>query len=129
MSEDRPPDLVWDSCDYEDPDSASFAWDDLTEELTRFIQAVNPDGEWSCEVRNFGWRHQDGHGEFSAGNGLTFLRKVLPRTECTFKVWLSEDDKKVTINNAHHDAPTGGELYFIRARASTTPTRENRRGD
>ncbi len=110
---DNTPDLNWDSCDYEDEHDQQSGWDYLTDALTTFIQAVHPDGDWHAEVENFGWQSRSGHKDFSAGDGETLLRELLPETECTFKVWFDKEEKKITIDNAHHDKPTGGEMYYV----------------
>lgn len=119
MSEDRPPDLVWDPTAYFDNFNAAFEYERLTDELTKFIQEVHPDGDWHAEVRNFGWQHLDGHLDFDSGDGVTFLQKVLPDTECTFKIWLDRPGKKIIIDNAHHDAPCGGEIYVVTPQVET----------
>lgn len=110
---DNSPDLIWDTSEYENEDSQEFGWECLTDELTHFIQRVHPDGDWYARVENFGWQSLDGEQKFSAGDGVRLLRAILPNTACTFKVWLDEKEKKITINNAHHDKPTGGEIYTI----------------
>lgn len=113
------PNLVWDTSEFEttDQDSLEFEWDCITDRLTEFIQKVHPDGDWHCEVNNFGWRHQNGYKDFDAGDGRKLLQEILPNTDCTFKVWLDEEAKKITIDNAHHDAPTGGEMYYVTPQA------------
>ena len=60
-------------------------------------------------VENFGWANRSGFAE-----GLTTkfaLTEILPDTECTFSVKFNET--RIVINNAHHDKPTGGEIYVI----------------
>ena len=116
------PDLVWDSSEYEDSEDASWGYEFLTDSLTDFIQKIHPDGDWHCVVEGFGWRNIDGYKDFDAGDGVKLLHEVLPRTECTFKVWLDEKAKKITIDNAHHDKPTGGEMYYITPRAGKDGT-------
>ncbi|MGW8178174.1 MAG: hypothetical protein ACWGQW_05310 [bacterium] len=107
------PDLIWDSSEYENPDEEMWAYEDLTSELTLFMKDINPDGQWRALVENFGWMNQNGHASITAHNGVDLLQGVLPRTQCTFKVWMDKEGKKITIDNAHHDKPTGGEMYYI----------------
>ena len=111
---DREPDLTWDTCDYDGPDEMEWGWEDLTSRVTEFIQKVHPDGDWRAVVTNFGWQNQNGYSDFDAGDGSKMLQAVLPNTSCTFKMWLDEEAKTITINNAHHDKPTGGEIYVIK---------------
>jgi len=47
-----------------------------------------------------------------ASNGQELLEKILPKTECTFKVF--KVGNRIMIQNWHHDAPTGNEWYTIR---------------
>ena len=116
---DREPDLSWPP-DYDevDDDISEMAhdeeWEDLTSSITAFMQKVHPDGGWRAEVAGFGWQSLNGYLDFDAGDGKKLLQKVLPDTENTFKVWLDEEAKTITINNAHHDKPTGGEIYTIK---------------
>ena len=95
-----------------DQDLYDIEWRDLCDNLTKLMNRINPDGyEWHCAVKNFGWRHQDGYKDFRAEDGKKLLQEVLPKTDCTFKIFDNGDH--IAINNAHHDAPCGGEMYFI----------------
>jgi len=77
-------------------------------------------GDWYCEVSNFGWRGQGGRQIFSVDTyersdrqiGSDFLRHILPNTDCTFYIYDEFDGFGLKIDNAHHDAPTGGEMYY-----------------
>jgi hypothetical protein len=92
-------------------------WDYLLEALTDLMQRINPAGDWSAEVKQFGWREQSGTKSFHADDGKQFLREILPDTECSFKIFVEgEGDKQViSINNPHHDVPIWGkEWYYIR---------------
>ena len=76
-------------------------------------------GDWYCEVSNFGWRNQNGNETFSIRThkesdlsvGQQFLRAILPNTDCTFYIYDDCTGFGLKIDNAHHDAPTGGEWY------------------
>lgn len=131
------PILVWDTCDIllhqakfladngeaddedegfrmacEDQDLLDFEWESLTDYLTEILQDMNPDGYWHSEVEKFGWRKLNGYAEFEADDGKTFLANILPKTDCTFKVFLEQDI--IRIQNFHHDSPTGNEWYTVR---------------
>jgi len=44
--------------------------------------------------------------------GSKLLQEILPRTECTFKIFHRGDH--LEIHNAHHDSPImGNEKYYI----------------
>jgi len=75
---------------------------------------------WFCEVSNFGWRGLRGYKAFSIHTydksdrsvGIEFLQSILPNTDCTFYIYDDWEGFGLTIDNAHHDAPTGGEMYY-----------------
>jgi len=94
----------------EDPDLIDYNYDCLCDYLTE-LMAKNKHGGWVAEVRNFGWRSLNGHKYFQAMTGKSLLQAVLPRTECTFKVY--RYGKGFAINNAHHDSPSWTEWYYI----------------
>jgi hypothetical protein len=111
---DRDPDLKWDSSDFETELEQEDEWEYLVGELDEFIEKHNVDGDWYATVSGFGWQSTDGEKWFSTNEGRKFLQEVLPNTECTFKVWLDKETGVITIDNAHHDKPTGGEIYTIK---------------
>ena len=92
-------------------------WDYLLTCLTDKMEEVNPGGQWRCEGSGLGWQKRSGWMEFSATNGRDFLQAILPRTECTFKIYLDGegDDQEIRMVNSHHDAM--GEVYIIRPQA------------
>lgn len=94
----------------EDPELIDYNYDCLCDYLTE-LMAKNKHGGWVAEVRNFGWRSLNGHKYFQAMTGKSLLQAVLPKTECTFKVY--RYGKGLAINNAHHDSPTWNEWYYI----------------
>lgn len=138
MTGDGTPVLVWDTCEIvdnavryrleeldpkdrvkeleirravcEDSDLFRYEWDALCDELTAMMR-VHRATRWRAEVHNFGWRKRNGVTELEAATGQELLEKVLPRTDNTFKVFTVGDE--IHINNAHHDAPTWEEWYFI----------------
>ena len=102
--------LEWDGSDDD------FDWDCLIDELTGLMNQVNKrfknQGYWRAEVQNFGWRSQNGEKTFKAYNGKEFLEKILPKTDCRFKIF--RDKSEIRIQNFHHDSPYGKEWYYIR---------------
>jgi len=77
----------------------------VVEELIQELCGTTMD----VEVKNFGWANRSG---FAKGLTTKFaLTEILPDTECTFSVKFNETH--IVINNAHHDKPTGGEIYVI----------------
>lgn len=97
---------------YQDSGYQQMCWDDMCEALTEMMNEINPSGRWSGKVSNFGWRHQSGESkDIKATTGEELLQAVLPKTDCMFKIWNRKDH--IEIDNAHHDAPTGGEMYEI----------------
>ena len=106
-------DDFWDSV-YEATGSLVRARDDAAYKLNRGLPS-----DWYCEVSNFGWRGQGGAKTFSVDTyersdreiGADFLRNILPNTNCTFYIYDDLNGAGLKIDNAHHDAPTGGEWY------------------
>lgn len=97
-----------------DQDLYQWQWEDLLDSLSEKLKEINPTGRWHAEVKNFGWRGQNGWNEFDAGDAKTFLRKILPATECTFRIFI-DPDNTLRIQNFHHDSPCGNEWYYIKA--------------
>ena len=100
------PILEFDSCEADE-----FTMDDLLDELTIVIEKLNPDGFWSGQVKNFGWMNQHGTNHFMALSGIELLSSILPKTDCTFKIFQEEGVLK--IQNWHHDSLTGNEWYVL----------------
>lgn len=94
----------------EDSDVYEWQWEALCDCLTE-LMARNPHGGWKAEVNNFGWRSLNGSKLFHADTGKDLLGEVLPKCDCTFKVF--RYGRGLAINNAHHDSPTGNEWYYI----------------
>jgi len=89
-----------------------FEWEDLCEDITCLMQALGGGDLWEATVSGFGWRSLDGRAEIKAKNGRELLLGILPNTECSFKVYKGRYG--FMIDNAHHDKPCGGEIYYVR---------------
>lgn len=119
MSIEKEPTLIWDMSEI-DEDSQEFEWDCLVDNLTDIMKKISSRnknfGYWYMSVGNFGWRCLDGHASIRAENGAELLRKVLPDTPCTFKIFRMKDRRNPVLNiqNFHHDSPIGKEWYTIR---------------
>ncbi len=104
--------LSWDeSIDDADQDFWHFLWKDFTEYLTTILDRKNPGGYWKAQVRNFGWRNLDGVKLLQAGDGASFLREILPQTDCHFYIF--NYGNGLAIQNFHHDSPVGNEWYYV----------------
>jgi hypothetical protein len=113
--------LSWDANEFETEDEARDAWDYLTEQLTEIMDKKNEKWYWKAIVRNFGWQGRNGYKYLMAYKGDELLGKILPRTECNFRIY--NYGKGIAINNFHHDSPTGKEWYYITPCAESTYNR------
>lgn len=111
--------LEWNNSNsyYEDEETKEliyneFEYEDFLCELDEFLEKFNPKAFWYCRVENFGWLKQSGKKYFFAENGKDFLNKILPRTECNFKIYKSKNE--LQIQNYHHDSPHGNEWYYCK---------------
>jgi hypothetical protein len=96
----------------EDSDLITVEWEFMLAELTEKMRAINARGHWQGEVVNFGWNKRQGFTEFVADNGRDFLANILPKTDCTFHIYI-ENGCRFKIQNFHHDSPTGNEWYTL----------------
>jgi hypothetical protein len=96
----------------EDSDLVTVEWDFMLAELTEKMLEINVGGHWQGEVVNFGWNKCHGFTEFVANNGGDLLANVLPKTDCTFHIYI-ENERCFKIQNFHHDSPTGNEWYTL----------------
>jgi len=113
-------------CDFEDEDKArenlyedSFFWsdqweffcDDLTYTMKEITKRNAYPDRWKASVEGFGWRNLDGAKTFEAETAAELLREILPKTDCTFKIF--RERNRLKIQNWHHDSPMGNEWYYI----------------
>lgn len=87
-------------------------WEDLNHVLSEILSQMNPCGYWKCEVQNFGWRNVSGFQFVQTIDGEELLRKILPKTECFFKIF--KEGNMLVLQNFHHDSPVGNEHYYIK---------------
>jgi len=93
-------------------------WEELCNDLTELLtQMKNGDSRWKARVENFGWRNLKGEKSFTAESGEELLKEILPDTDCRFRVYLDADSDVISIQNFHHDSPTGNEWYYIEREA------------
>ena len=114
MAEEQPI-LEWDDDEIE-PDDIDFNWKDFVYELEGILHKFSPEMIFAAEVKNFGWQSKDGCMKaFRAKDAEDFLHKILPDTDCTFKIFKKTytDGDTLEIQNFHHDSPTGRERYTI----------------
>ncbi len=93
-----------------------WEWEDVCMTLTDAMEKCNSSildlSYWYAEMINFGWTGACGEQYFKAEDGKTLLSKILPDTECSFRIY--KRSKTILINNAHHDSPMWAEWYVIR---------------
>lgn len=104
----------------QDYDLFQFEHECMVDNLTEYINKLNPDGYWKAEVSGFGWRGLDGHKYFSADTGSELLSAVLPQTDCTYRIFRVKARRWLAIQNFHHDSPMGREWYIIKPCAQST---------
>jgi len=85
--------------------------EDVCNGLTEILHRKNKAGYWRAEVSNFGWQGKSGSAVFEITNGAELIQQVLPKTDCTFKVY--NYGKGIAIQNWHHDSPMGNEWYYL----------------
>jgi hypothetical protein len=104
----------------EDQDLYTREYDDLCDYLTETLKKLSPDGYFKAEMKSFGWQARSGYKYLQASTGKELLQKILPKTECTFRIFRVKGGRALAIQNFHHDSPTGNEFYVIKPCASST---------
>lgn len=96
---------------WDDPDFFDMAYEGMLGILTEWMDGHT---SWRTDVENLGWQKRSGYLEFDLQepSGQQLLWKVLPDTECTYKIWKTEEGLR--IQNWHHDSPGGDETYSVR---------------
>jgi hypothetical protein len=87
----------------------------MCDDLDEIMKNINPTGQWHVTVENAGWQARSGWMNVKATNSRKLLESILPRTECTFKVYLCGKGfgRYLKIQNFHHDSPVGNEWYTV----------------
>lgn len=102
---------------YKDTGLFTMRWDNMTENLSYIMKGLAKrnyyKNRWVASVNNFGWRNQNGTKTFRAENGQELLREILPKTNCTFRIF-KDGRNGIKIQNFHHDSPMGNEWYYIK---------------
>ena len=102
---------------YDDHDLTGFYWESMIEGMDEVLKTLFKGRHIRAEVNNFGWRGSDFQTDwFLYESPQKMLDKILPKTDCTFKIWLREDPfygKHLTFQNFHHDSPVGNEWYKV----------------
>jgi hypothetical protein len=98
---------------YNDPFVWDQAFEDLTSCLTEEIKKISPSGYFKASVTNFGWRNLDGKTVFYAKDGKEFLNHILPRCDCTYKIFKVKHGKALAISNSHHDQPIPYKEWYV----------------
>lgn len=112
------PIISWDPCEAEFDGDYEYVMDDLS----KVLNEINPTNQpWHCVVENFGWQKKSGWTSIHTNDGAKFLSCVLPKTECSFKIYKYRNT--LTIKNSHHDSPYGDETYTIRKWKRGDPVR------
>lgn len=91
-------------------------YDCMLDDLTSMMRKINKGGQWHCTVENFGWQSRNGWLNVIATDGSTLLRRILPNTDCSFKIFVMGKGfgRYFRIQNFHHDSPVGNEWYEVR---------------
>jgi len=116
LTEMTNPIMEWDTSNIPEG-QVDIEWECLIDFLTEVMKKKNYRNyykdKWIVEVNGFGWRNLDGHKKVTAETGEELLREILPRCECTFKIF-NDGCTGLKVQNFHHDSPTGNEWYYIR---------------
>lgn len=91
-------------------DTYEYFYESLTD-ILRQKQKRYANKDWYVSMHNFGWRGIDGYKILTADTGEDFLMGILPKCECTFHIY-NHGRGGLSINNFHHDSPTGAEWYY-----------------
>lgn len=93
----------------------SFEWECFCDDLSELLNSLNRHGKWHATVENFGWQKLSGYTNIKTNDGQKFLSKLLPKTDCSFKVFVEGKGfgRYIKIQNFHHDSPVGNEWYTI----------------
>lgn len=139
--EEPTPVIVWDTCEihtnhaeclreenpelsedealdraYKDEDLLEHEFEYITDYLTEILKEMNPDQKpLLVSIDDFGWQNSSGRGIIDGDavhDGVKFLGKVLPNTECMYHIFVDQEKSQMRINNWHHDSPMG-ETYYI----------------
>ena len=97
---------AYEECEVIDSD---LLWEDVKNDFGDFLLKTNPEEKmWYAETSNFSWQNQSGWTFINGrNNSEEFLRMLLPDCACTFRIYYNEETKILSVENFHHDSPTG----------------------
>ena len=102
----------------DDPDISQMNWDSEMEYLTELMHSItkrnNYNNFWNVEGIGMGWRSRSGTAQIRASTGVELLQKILPNTDCHFRIYIDKVRHEIRIQNYHHDSPVGNEWYTIK---------------
>jgi len=110
------PVLTWGFNNDGDQDGdTSHEWDLFCQDLSDYLEKINPKGQWYATVENFGLWQKNGFTNIQSNDGQKFLSRILPDADCSFKVYVEGKGfgRYLKIQNFHHDSKYGNEWYTI----------------
>ena len=95
-----------------DQEMYDSAWEYTVEHLTEAMVEIagsEDDMVWLIQGVNLGWMNRSGSKASFAETGAKLLEDILPKADCTFRIFKVEDKdgKHLRMLNYHHDSPTG----------------------
>jgi hypothetical protein len=96
--------------DMNDSGECHCEYDEDALQLGIVIRKKSPSGYWYVRVEGFGWNRINGFAYVNQLTGKGWLRKILPDTECHFKIY--HYGKGLLVQNFHHDSCSGDEKYY-----------------
>lgn len=107
----KKPLLSWMDNESETDDDFWDSWGLFIDDLNKILEQKKLGPYYRVKVVNFGWRSTHGIAEIEANNARDLLHKILPKTDCQFRIYAYR--KGLAIQNYHHDSPTGNEWYIV----------------
>jgi hypothetical protein len=95
---------------HHDSDIYEFAWDNLLEDLTEWM---NGRSDWHAEAVGLGWRNSSGQKDFEAVDGKALLAAVLPKTGEFRLEGKTGEDEELVLRVWHHDSPVNPDTITI----------------
>jgi hypothetical protein len=94
-----------------------WEWETQCANITKAMDKISSNapmpGYWMCFTKDQGWEKKVGWKTFRAKTGEELLMAILPKTDCTFRIYADMKRHRLYLNNAHHDSPVWREWYLI----------------